>query len=355
MDTLLNNYMAQLVFLSTILEISLCFTQGLYYFSRSPDEKLKYQFWLSLVFILLNVVVILPYFVTPAFGISLGTFGWSVLALINACVLIVNAIDIWRIIRRSRTEYYELQDLNKCFNEQVNKRMEDLEKLLEQQAYNFINLVHETKTPLTLINNYLTDYIRKHGNEDELKLVKAGVDKLTKDIVSLFDIERYNKGIWVYKHDQVSNFSELLKEIIVLFKSCYQKDSLFWSEAIEDNVFIQADPSALNRLVNNLIENAIKYAKAKGIIEIVLSKHDGKIMFSVRDQGQGIKPEFYERIFEPYFQIDQEDESKQGLGLGLPIVKKIVESLEGEIIVFSDPDLAIGTEFRLFFTAATPK
>ncbi|MDB5011944.1 MAG: Signal transduction histidine kinase, partial [Daejeonella sp.] len=296
-------------------------------------------------------LAVFPVCVTPILGGFLGVEKWIVTTIFNVGFLVVNGIFMRQMVRRSKEEYHELQDLNASLSQRVSERTEELEKLNEQQTYNFINLVHETKTPLTLINNYLNDYIKKRDKEEELLLIKAGVDKLTKDITSLFDLERFNKGISVYKHNQISNFSQILKDTISLFKNCYQREPLFWSETIEEDILINADPSAVNRLINNLIENAIKYSKAKGLIEIELIKENSKIIFSIRDEGEGIKPEFHKKIFEPYFQIGHQKESKQGMGLGLPIVKKVVDSLGGEITVKSNPEIQPGTVFTLSFDA----
>ena len=78
--------------------------------------------------------------------------------------------------------------------------------------------VHETKTPLTLVNNYLEEYISKYGSVEELDIIKGGVNKMIKDVTGLFDIERFTKGIDVYNHDQVTNFSEILKNSFVLIE-----------------------------------------------------------------------------------------------------------------------------------------
>ena len=93
-----------------------------------------------------------------------------------------------------------------------------MEKINEQRTNTFVNLAHETKTPLTLINNYLEEYINSKGSSEELNVLKKNIEKLSTDIVNFFDLERFNKGIAIYDHDQVSNFSEILKENLVLFK-----------------------------------------------------------------------------------------------------------------------------------------
>jgi len=82
---------------------------------------------------------------------------------------------------------------------EVDKRIRELEKINEQRTNTFVNLAHETKTPLTLINNYLEEYINTNGSSEELSVVKKNIEKLSTDIVNFFDLERYNKGISIYR------------------------------------------------------------------------------------------------------------------------------------------------------------
>src|SRR5690606_17013355 len=120
---------------------------------------------------------------------------------------------------------------------------------------NFINLVHETKTPLTLIKNYLDEYINKYGAAGELNIIKTGIDKLTADVINLFDVERFSKGIDVYRHNKVSDFCEILNNNLPLFEYYCRKQDINLQTTIEKNLFVKADPNAINRIVNNIIEN----------------------------------------------------------------------------------------------------
>lgn len=261
----------------------------------------------------------------------------------NSGLFIVTLIFINKSIKKSKQEYNKLLELNTTLTEKVKERTLQLEKLNEQKTNNFINLVHETKTPLTLVNNYLEEYISKYGSVEEMDIIKGGINKLTTDVINLFDIERFTKGIDVYRHTQISNFSEILKNSLTLFEYYCQKQIIVCSKNIEENVFIKADPNAINRIVNNLIENAIKFSDTEAKIHIILKTENDKIIFFVMDTGIGILPELQKKIFEPYYQINHKTTSLQGMGLGLPIVKKVTESLGGQIHIKSNPAKAQGT------------
>ncbi len=271
-------------------------------------------------------------------------------SITNTGFLLLFGLQVNRHIKQTRIEHQRLMDSellllnwNTNLQEEVDQRTKELEKINEEKTNNFINLVHETKTPLTLVNNYLEQYINKYGSVEELDIIKGGVDKLTNDITNLFDLERFTKGFNVFDHNQITDFSEILKNSFILFEYYCQKQTLVCSKSIQENVFIKADPNAINRIVNNLIENAIKFSNTGGRIEITLNTIENKIIFSVRDNGIGILSHLQKKIFKPYYQISHKKTGLQGMGLGLPIVKKVTDSLGGLIQIESNPTEMPGT------------
>lgn len=277
-------------------------------------------------------------------------------SITNGGFLLLFAFQVNRHIKQIREEHQRLIESelrlmhwNTNLQKEVDKRTKNLKQINEQRTNNFINLVHETKTPLTIINNYLEEYIAKHGSGEELDIIKGGIDKLTKDVISLFDLERFTKGFNVYNHNQISNFSEILKKNFRLFEYYCQKQSISCHQDIEDNVYINADPIAIQRIVNNLLENAIKFSNPGGDIAISLKITNDKTHLTIQDTGIGIPTEYQRKIFEPYYQINHKKTGLQGMGLGLPIVKQVTESLNGELFLESNPVEAPGTKINIVF------
>ena len=271
-------------------------------------------------------------------------------SITNFGFLLLFSLQVKRNIKQFRIDHerlieseMQLRTLNTNLQEEVMKRTKELEETNQLQTRNFINLVHETKTPLTLIKNYLDEYINKYGSENELDIIKSGIDKLTGDVINLFDIERFSKGIDVYRHNKITNFSEILNNNLPLFEYYCTKQNITLQTFIGENLLVKADPNAINRIVNNIIENAIKFTDAGGRISISLTHSNGKINFSVQDDGVGIPLSQHKKIFEPYYQIGNKNTSLQGMGLGLPIVKKVVDSLNGTIVIESNPKQSPGT------------
>ncbi len=275
-------------------------------------------------------------------------------SITNVGFLLLLALHVKKNVRQIRNEHQRLIDSelrlmnwNTNLQNEVNKRTKELEKINEQKTNTFVNLAHETKTPLTLINNYLEEYIHEKGNSEELSIVKRSIDKLSTDMINLFDLERFNKGLVVYDHDLVSNFSEIVEDAVALFRKYTEQRGIQLVSNIEDDIFIKADPIALNRIVNNLIENAIKFSNNESKVEVSLTADWEKANFIVKDYGVGIPTEMQKKIFEPYYQISSQKRNIQGMGLGLPIVKKVVDDLKGEIKVESNSKFGPGTSIKV--------
>ena len=270
----------------------------------------------------------------------------------NAGFLMMSIIYVRSAIKQSRREYDQLKDselalqqLAKNLKRRVKRRTKKLEAVMNAKRTTFINLAHETKTPLTLINNYLQEYVDKHGENDEIKVIKSNVRRLTNDIVNFFDVESYERGFSMYNHDRVSNFTSLLRDKLALFESAARKKQIRLTSQVEQNVYVKAHPGAIDRIVNNLLENAIKYSSEGSLIDVKLFCDADKVVFQVRDSGYGIPADQKEKVFEPYYKLSVSGKNSDGMGMGLSIVKKIIADIEGSINLTSE--IGKGTEIQV--------
>ena len=232
------------------------------------------------------------------------------------------------------------------------REKEYLERLNTEQTNFFINLSHEIKTPLTLISGYLREYIQKHGGSPELEIMERNIEKLRRDMINFFDILKFNKGRLVYNHNYPLNLSLFLEKHLELYYSAAAARNITVSSEIIPNVFIKANPQAMDRILNNLLDNALRYNRPGGDISIKLVSLAGNAELSVANTGESIEPEFLSHIFEPFFQLKKESSVSQGIGMGLAIVKQITNSLGGTIQVKSSPD--DGCAFILRFSLCGP-
>ncbi len=222
---------------------------------------------------------------------------------------------------------------------------DQIENQSKEKTAFFINLAHEIKIPLTIVNNGVNNYIKKYGSNIELREIKYSVDTLLKDVINFLDSEKLQRGQVIYNHDQVINFSEILKIKMPSFIRIASNNNITITNEIENEVFIKADPYAIDRIVNNMIDNAIKYNKQAGVINVKLRKLNEYAEFIVYDTGIGISEENQKNIFMPYYQISHEKRNLQGIGMGLNIVYEIVMTLKGEISIYSKE--GIETQFTI--------
>jgi signal transduction histidine kinase/DNA-binding NarL/FixJ family response regulator len=316
-------------------------------------------FWVSLP-VISYVEVITNKFFTPIFHFN-DTSQVIEMIITNAGLLMMTIVFIRQSIRQSRSEYeallaseaklqemnVKLQESNEELSIKVQERTRELEIANEQRTNTFINLAHDIKTPLTLVNNYIGECIKENPEFESLAIAQHNIEKLTKNVVNFFDSERIRKGVIIYDHSKVSDFSKMLSENVFLFQKYSSKKQIEIKSSIENGIFIKADPESLDRIINNIIENAIKYTDVGGEVSVNLTTCDGKINFSVKDSGIGIPTELHEKIFNPTSQIESKKINYQGMGLGLSITKKILDGLSGKIAVHSDPNKQKGTEILI--------
>ncbi|HPO49176.1 MAG TPA: ATP-binding protein [Spirochaetota bacterium] len=216
------------------------------------------------------------------------------------------------------------------------KPIENKTQSLRDENIYFMNLAHEIKTPLTLISNYLDKYIKSVTITEELKIIKQNIDKLQRDMLNFLDAGKLERGQIFYDNDRSINLSDFLVKKIELYKETALKKNIAIDSAIEEEVYANIDPLAMDRIVNNLVDNAVKYTRPNGKISITLKKNKDRAEFIVSDNGIGITEEQLKYLFKPFHQIAREKRAVQGVGLGLYIIGKIIESVKGEIIVKSE-------------------
>lgn len=221
----------------------------------------------------------------------------------------------------------------------------ELELSSEQKTRMFINLAHETKTPLTMIKNSLDDYIHTNGLNKHLEEMRYNLNRLIQDIVNYMDMEKLQKGLFTLDQDQIADLSGLVRKKIFLFEHTCTAHGLDLRSSIQDNVFIKSDQAAIDRILNNLLDNAVKYNMPKGVISIKLEASMGKALLTVEDTGIGMTPDDLAFVFKPYSQLYRNKTLSQGLGMGLAIVHEMVLKMDGQIQVKSALDQ--GTSFEI--------
>lgn len=255
-------------------------------------------------------------------------FAFSMILIIIIISLIINAL---------KRSYEKEQRINL-------EQKAQIAAASEQKTNFFVNLAHETKTPLTLIENYLERFIET-DNKNDLDIVKQNISKLNRDMKNFLDAEKLERGVELYNNNQIIDFSFLIKEKTKLFNIAAEDKGIRITTDIEKEVIVKSDSIALDRMVSNLIDNAIKYSESDTDINLSLSVEGQNTLFKIIDQGEGIDDDKLKNVFEPFYQLSHEKRNVEGVGMGLFIVKNIVEAIGGEIDI--DSTLGKGTCFTI--------
>ena len=234
------------------------------------------------------------------------------------------------------------------------KRKSEYSEMKKQESFRreFIgNLAHEIKTPiftsqsyiLTLLDGALND---ETVNKKYLKTASKAIERLNLIVKDLDLITKIESG--------QSNLNKNHFDIIDLIQNVFEmldysakkkKIELIVDKENEIGTMVKADKEKIEQVLTNLVDNSIKYGKENGTTEVVVQNlNKNKVIVRVTDNGLGFEKENYNRIFERFFRIDKSgSRSSGGSGLGLSIVKHIIDSHEEKIYVESE--LGVGSEF----------
>ncbi len=230
----------------------------------------------------------------------------------------------------------------------INKMTKELNSV-ETLRNDFIsNVSHEFKTPLAIIQNHCT-LLQDEGIsiEEQKEYVQAISDtskdlaKLITNILSLNKIENQQ----IFPKFNEFNLSEQLVECLLAFEDNLNEKELNIETDIDEEIYIKSDEELLKIVWNNLFSNAIKFSNFGGTILISAKVKNDEIYFSVSDNGIGMDNETGKRIFDKFYQGDTAH-SVKGNGLGLALVKRIINILDGEINVKSE--IGKGSKFTVY-------
>ncbi len=249
--------------------------------------------------------------------------------------------------KKFNREYKELVELKTLLEIKVDKRTKALQEADRQKTDFFINFAHEMKTPLLLIQNYLHHHIEHNGTSDALYVVKENVDTLTRNMANVLDFEKLEKKLPLYDHHYVIDVGELLERKMQIYELPVKQAGISASLKTKRNCLVRIDPFALDRIFNNLLDNAVRYGNAGGTLAVELNSSNSFITLTVFNTGAGIPKDSLSKIFEPYYQLSHKKRNIQGIGVGLHIVKRILDDVGGSIIVESAEDE--WTRFTLSF------
>ena len=229
----------------------------------------------------------------------------------------------------------------------------EIQRIDRMRADFVANASHELKTPITAIRGFAETLL--DGGEIDAKLMRRFMRKIHSQSMRLSDLVSDLLALSRLESNDEA-FSTEVDLTAITWKVCTNLQAVAQSQDIslklhaksDQSLLVLGDDKALNQLVTNLVDNAIKYTPEQGQVDVYLNHMDDEILFKVQDTGVGIAAEDQERIFERFYRVDKaRSREVGGTGLGLAIVKHIVQSHQGKIKLTSELNQGTCFEVRL--------
>lgn len=248
----------------------------------------------------------------------------------------------------SRIEESSVAELNRL-SVSYNRMLARLSEAFKTQRQFTANAAHEFRTPLAVMQLQLDLYnSTEHPTNDAcaqqtIRMMTEQNERLSKMVKTLLDMSELQT---VARDDEIA-LDALVEEVLADLEPLAQEKTIHLTAQC-DAVTMTGSDILLYRLVYNLVENAIKYNTPGGTVTVGVAQQDKHIRLTVADTGTGIPEELKERVFEPFFRLDKSrSRALGGVGLGLALVREIVNVHGGSISVKDNPDG--GTTFEVIF------
>ena len=219
----------------------------------------------------------------------------------------------------------------------INKMAKELSGIETLRTDFIANVSHEIKTPLSVIHNYSKMLQQQEISEEERQEYARAISEASRKLsILITNILKLNKleNQQIYPKAERYNLSEQLCECLLAFERIWEEKKIEIETDIDEDVFITADEEMMTLVFNNLLSNAMKFTQPGGTVGLSLKTDAEYAVVSVSDSGCGISKEVGAHIFEKFYQGDT-SHATEGNGLGLTLVKRVIDITESEIEVTS--------------------
>ncbi len=240
----------------------------------------------------------------------------------------------------------ELGDLARS----IQRLSDDLERLKKERSEFLSSISHELRTPLTYLKGYADILNRpnlsKKEREEFITIIQEEASNLTKLVKNFFDLAKMDQNQFFIQKERVQ-LKEFLQQLIMKFMPAFEEKNISLHTSCDDDIIIEIDPIRIGQVMNNLIDNALKYSDSNTNVSISAVKEGRWVVIKVCDQGFGIPKDEISKIWDRLYRLDKSrSRATGGSGLGLTIAKEIIDRHEGHIEVESE--IGKGTTFSIF-------
>ena len=247
-------------------------------------------------------------------------------------------------------------DSEKQLEEQKNEALHDkqiievqkkeLEDLHNYQNQFFVNVAHEIRTPLTIIKGNTSKLHKQFQNIDTetveaLQRIELQNEKIQEIVNSVLDLAKIDTNTFVLEETNIS-INQLVQQIYFSFSSNFQNKGIAYhfNDNNTPDTIIKGDFKNLERAINNLLVNALKYCEKNDTVTISLQQETTHVKIEVTDTGIGMSEEHINKIFQRFYQVNNSVNRASGSGIGLAFSKEIIQQHKGSISSKSTPNVA---------------
>ncbi|HBR92559.1 MAG TPA: hypothetical protein DEA90_00150 [Opitutae bacterium] len=345
---------------------NLAFTAMVFYLGGATSP-----YYAGINLVLLAMSVMLPWTLKETFAVCLSSIALYALACIiegnlaepgvfssffnNTYFLaITSVICVISAHLQTRARFNDFQ-----LRHSLDKRNHELQTLDRLKTNFFSNVTHELRTPLALILGPIDNVLkgrekladRQHEN---LLVAQRNSLRLLKLINDLLDLTRMEQGDNVLSKKTLKLKAYLVEITDSVRHLATAKGVSLSVESKSEAIYLEADPARMEKVILNLLTNAIKFTSRGGAIKVGYDTlPDEKIAIYVEDNGAGIRKEDLNKIFDRFYQVSGEGgSSEQGVGIGLALAKELIEQHDGQLQVDSEPQK--GSRFTMILPGALP-
>lgn len=263
----------------------------------------------------------------------------------------INDIEILNVLTSNMALAFKKLQLQEklLFEEMENTRLDELNKMM---TYYVSSVSHDLKTPLTSIKMF-TEILKEQSNyknensSEYLDIIEGESDRLSRLINNVLSFAKMEKGLKEYFFGKI-NVNECIEDVLKILEYQIKMDNFVVVKSLRENITIKADKDAVTEVLINLISNALKYSQDKKYIRISAGIENEFAVIKIEDEGIGISQDDLKDIFKPFIRLKHSNINHTGgAGIGLSIVKNIMEAHKGKIEVKSI--LGKGSCFILYF------
>lgn len=264
-------------------------------------------------------------------------------SLIERPIRVKTMLSAARAALRARRRQYEIRDLVV----QLQRRVEERDQFLAM-------LSHELRNPLAAMTLAVSSLEEQGQSSNERSIIARQTRHLGKLVDDLLDISRVTSGK-IALHKTRVDLEDVAEHCVTLMRNRAEARRLTLTmHAVVEHATVDADSVRLEQIITNLLSNAVKYTPPGGSIDVYVERDGGDAVLRVRDSGKGIPAEMLTRVFDMFMQGDVSiDRSDGGMGVGLTLVKKLVEQHGGSVRAYSG-GRGSGSEFVIRLPMAAP-